>query len=175
MRAIRMFFPDSGRRVAMTNFTTTGLMVAGPGAGEPRWIGSSRITIKATAGQTHGGFGLIVSEVTRDASSPLHIHHTADESMWVVSGLVRVRCGEDEFTLAPGGFAFLPRGVPHTFIAEEDTTMLGLVSPGGTEAFFAEGGPVATTATPPPPDLERLQRAAERNQCEFVGPPLSPA
>jgi hypothetical protein len=69
----------------MTNFTTTGLMVAGPGEGEPRWIGSSRITIKATAGQTHGGFGLIVSEVRRDASSPMHIHHTADESMWVVS------------------------------------------------------------------------------------------
>ncbi|HEY4701884.1 MAG TPA: hypothetical protein VIH64_08345, partial [Streptosporangiaceae bacterium] len=66
-------------------------------------------------------------------------------------------------------------GVPHTFIAEEDTTMLGLVSPGGTEAFFTEGGPVATTATPPPPDLERLLRAAEQNQCEFVGPPLSPA
>ena len=124
---------------------------------------------------THGGFGLIVSEVTRDASSPMHIHHTADESMWVVSGLVRVRCGEDEFTLAAGAFAFLPRGVPHTFIAEEDTTMLGLVSPGGSEAFFAEGGPVATTATPPPPDLERLQRAAERNRCEFVEPPLSPA
>ena len=159
----------------MTNFTTTGLMVAEPGAGEPRWIGSSRITIKATAGQTHGGFGLIVSEVRRDASSPLHIHHTADESMWMVSGLVRVRCGEDEFPLAEGAFAFLPRGVPHTFIAEEDTTMLGLVSPGGTEAFFIEGGPVATSATPPPPDLERLQRAAERNQCEFVGPPLTPA
>ena len=122
----------------MTNFTTTGLMVTGPGEREPRWIGSSRITIKATAGQTQGGFGLIVSEVKRDVSSPMHIHHTADESMWVVSGLVRVRCGEDEFPLAAGAFAFLPRGVPHTFIAEQDTTLLGLVSPGGTEAFFTK-------------------------------------
>ena len=159
----------------MTKFTTTGLVVAEPGEGEPRWIGSSRVTIKATAAQTRGGFGLIVSEVKQDASSPMHIHHTADESMWVVSGLVRVRCGEDEFPRAEGGFAFLPRGVPHTFIAEEDTTMLGLVSPGGTEAFFTEGGPVATSDTPPPPDLERLQRAAEHHQCEFTGPPLSPA
>jgi quercetin dioxygenase-like cupin family protein len=159
----------------MTTFTTQGLFVAEPDEGEPRWIGASRITTKATAGQTSGGFGLIVSEVKRDASSPLHIHHTADESMWVISGLVRVRCGDDEFSLAPGDFAFLPRGVPHTFIAEEDTAMLGLVTPGGTEAFFTEGGPVATSATPPPPDLERLQRAAEHHQCEFVGPPLSPA
>jgi quercetin dioxygenase-like cupin family protein len=159
----------------MSRFSTDGLTVVAAGAGEARWIGSSRITMKATAGQTRGGFGLIVSEVARDASSPLHIHHTADESMWVVSGLVRVRCGDDEFSLAPGDFAFLPRGVPHTFIAEEDTAMLGLVTPGGTEAFFTEGGPVATSATPPPPDLERLQRAAEHHQCEFVGPPLSPA
>ncbi len=88
---------------------------------------------------------------------------------------MRVRCGDDEFPLAAGAFAFLPRGVPHTFIAEEDTAMLGLITPGGTEAFFAEGGPVATSATPPPPDLERLQRAAGHNQCEFVGPPLSPS
>jgi quercetin dioxygenase-like cupin family protein len=158
----------------MTSYTTKGLFVAEPGAGEPHWIGSSRITTKATAGQTGGGFGLIVSEVARDASSPLHIHHTADESMWVLSGRVRVRCGDDEFPLAAGGFAFLPRGVPHTFIAEQDTTMLGLVSPGGTEAFFVEGGPVATSATPPPPDRERLQRAAEQNGCEFVGPPMPP-
>lgn len=159
----------------MTNYTTEGLVVVTPGEGEPRWIGASRITTKATAAQTGGGFGLIVSEVTQDTSSPMHIHHTADESMWVISGRVRVRCGDDEFPLAAGGFAFLPRGVPHTFIAEEDTAMLGLVSPGGTEAFFTEGGPVATSDTPPPPDLERLVRAAEKYQCEFTGPPLSPA
>jgi len=158
----------------MTRYTTEGLLVVEPGAGEPHWIGASRITTKATAEQTQGAFGLIVSEVDRDASSPLHIHHSADESMWVLAGRVRVRCGDDEFPLAAGGFAFLPRGVPHTFIAEEETAMLGLVSPGGSEAFFIEGGPVANEATPPPPDLDRLQRAAERHQCEFVGPPLAP-
>jgi len=31
--------------------------------------------------------------------------------------------------------------VPHTFLAEEDTTMLGLITPGGTEGYFVEGGP----------------------------------
>src|ERR1700759_5317720 len=171
-----MFFGEAdGERVGRDSFTTRGLLVVEAGAGEPGWIGASRITPKVTAGQTHGGFGLIVSEVTRDTSSPLHIHHTADESMWVMSGRVRVRCGDDEFPLAAGAFAFLPRGVPHTFIAEEDTAMLGLVTPGGTEAFFTEGGPVATSATPPPPDLERLQRAAEHHQCDFVGPPMTPA
>jgi len=156
----------------MTYAMTEGLLIVPAGAGEPRWIGSSRITIKAQAAQTRGGYGLILSETCRGASPPLHIHHTADEAMWVISGRIRVRCGDHEFTLEPGGFALLPRGVPHTFLAEEDTTMLGLLTPGGTEAYFA-AGPIATSPTPPPIDAERLQRAAEENECEFVGPPMT--
>jgi hypothetical protein len=101
-------FSLSGQRGGMTSYTTEGLVVAEPGEGEPRWIGASRITTKVTGGQTHGGFGLIVSEVTRDTSSPLHIHHTADESMWVVPGrdrgvLHRGRAGRDVGDPAPAG------------------------------------------------------------------------
>jgi quercetin dioxygenase-like cupin family protein len=158
----------------MTEFTTSGLHVVPAGQGEPHWIGSSRITLKATAAQTAGGYGLIVSEVARGASAPLHVHHTAEEGIWVISGRILVRCGAEQFTLGPGGYASLPRGVAHTFLAEQDTTMLGLVTPGGTESYFAEGGPVATSATPPPPDLDRLRQAAEKYQCEIVGPPLTP-
>src|SRR6201999_2450222 len=139
----------------MGSFTTRGLLVVEAVAGEPRWIAASRITTKATAGQTHGGFGLIVSEVTRDTSSPLHIHHTADESMWVVSGRVRVRCGEDEFPLAAGGAAHVhrrgghgharagqpgrDRGVLHRGRAGRD---LGHPSPAGPGAIGAGGGEV---------------------------------
>ena len=156
----------------VTDVVTNGLLVVSPSDGEARWSGTSRITVKARAAQTQGAFGLILSETTRGSSPPLHIHHTADEGIWVISGRIRVRCGEDEFTLVAGGFALLPRGVPHTFISEEDTTMLGLLTPGGTEAFF-DAGPLVTSLTPPPVDAERMQRAAEENECEFVGPPLT--
>jgi quercetin dioxygenase-like cupin family protein len=157
----------------MTDFTTEGLVVVLPGGGEPRWVGASRITLKVTAAQTNGRYGLMVSEAARGTSPPLHVHHTADEAIWVVSGRVSVRCGDDEFTLAAGGFTLLPGGVPHTFLAEEDTTMLGIISPGGTEAFFVEAGPVATAVNPPTPDLQRMEQAAQKYQCEFVGPPLT--
>jgi hypothetical protein len=63
--------------------------------------------------------------------------------------------------------------VPHTFIAEQDTTMLGMVTPGGTEAFYVEGGPVADGPEPPPIDMERMQAAARAHDCELVGPPLT--
>ena len=42
----------------MTDVTTKGLIVVPAGDGEPHWIGSSRITVKATAAQTNGGYGL---------------------------------------------------------------------------------------------------------------------
>lgn len=156
----------------MTDVVTEGLVVVLPDEGEARWSSTSRITVKARAAQTHGAFGLILSETTRGSSPPLHIHHTAEEGIWVISGRIRVRCGADEFTLAAGGFTLLPRGVPHTFISEEDTTMLGLLTPGGTEALF-DAGPPVTSLTPPPVDAERMQRAADENDCEFVGPPLT--
>ena len=83
--------------------------------------------MKARAAQTHAAFGLILCETTRGSSPPLHVHHTADEAIWAISGRIRVRCGEDEFALEAGGFTLLPRGVPHTFVSEQDTTMLRLL------------------------------------------------
>ena len=156
----------------VTAVETVGLVVVSPGDGQPRWSGTSRITVKARAAQTQGAFGLILCETTRGSSPPLHIHHTADEAIWVISGRIRVRCGEDEFTLEPGAFALLPRGVPHTFVSEQETTMLGLLTPGGTEAFF-DAGPPVTSLTPPPVDGERMQRAAAENDNQLVGPPLT--
>jgi quercetin dioxygenase-like cupin family protein len=157
----------------MSNPSTAGLVVVGADEGEARWVGASRITMKATAEQTNGGFGLVTSEVAQGTSPPLHIHHTADEAVWVLSGRIRVRCGDDEVVLEPGGFVFLPRGIPHTFLAEQDSVMLGLLSPGGTEAFYLDAGLPVTGSTPPPPDPARMERAAAQHACEFVGPPLN--
>ena len=156
----------------MDGFTTDGLSVVAAEEGERRWIGTSLITTKLTAAHTSGGYGLIISKVARGAGSPLHVHHTADEGILLLSGRVRVRCGEDEFTLAPGDYTHLPRGVPHAFMPEEDSEMVGLVAPGGTEAFYEQAGPVATDLTPPPIDRERMARAAEQNECEILGPGL---
>jgi quercetin dioxygenase-like cupin family protein len=157
----------------MSTLNTPGLVVVGADQGDVRWVGASRITMKATAAQTNAAFGLVTSEVTEGTSPPLHIHHTADEAIWVLSGELRVRCGDDELTLAPGAFALLPRGVPHTFLALRDSMMLGLLSPGGTEAFYVDAGVPAIGDTPPPPDVARMERAAAQHHCEFVGPPLS--
>jgi hypothetical protein len=98
----------------------------------------------------------------------------------VLEGRLRFRAGDEEFEGGPGSFVFLPRDVPHTFIVEgdEDAHMLTLLTPGGGEGFFLDGGrtPEGPGLPPPgPPDVPKLQQVASLYGAEIVGPPLVPS
>jgi quercetin dioxygenase-like cupin family protein len=151
-----------------------------PGEGEATWFLSNRMTIKATAEATGGAFGLVESLIAPGASPPLHVHHDEDESFYVLEGEITFRCGAQTYTGGPGTFVFLPRDVPHTFVVEGDAParLLTLLTPGGSERFFVDGGrPPETEGLPPagPPDIEKLRRVAANYGNEIVGPPMRPA
>lgn len=152
--------------------------VLGPGEGTPVWFLDNLMVVKATAQTTNGAFGLLESIVPPGASPPMHIHHREDEAFWVLEGTLTIVCGGRSYHAPAGSFAFLPRGVPHTFRVVSDTParMLTLLTPGGGEEFFVEGGRPAEGSTLPErsrPDIDRLRQVAERFGSEFVGPPLS--
>ena len=154
-----------------------GAVFAPPGVGEDTWFLQNRMTIKATAEETGGAFGLLESWIAVGSSPPLHIHRREDESFWVIEGRIRFRCADEEFVAEAGSFVFLPRDVPHTFIVEGEQTahVLTLVTPGGMERFFVDGGrvPEGPGLPPPgPPDIARLKEAAELYGSEIIGPPL---
>jgi mannose-6-phosphate isomerase-like protein (cupin superfamily) len=154
------------------------LLVVGPDDGDAFCVGGHKVTIEADAARTDGHYGLIVSRASAGSSPPPHIHHGVDEGVYVVSGQVRFRCGDRDFTLGPGSFTLLPREVPHSFlvVGEEDAVMVGLLSPGGSERYFADIGEPATgpAPVPGPPDPEAVRRAGEHwNTESVVGPPLS--
>jgi mannose-6-phosphate isomerase-like protein (cupin superfamily) len=108
---------------------------------------------------------------------PLHIHHAEDELLSIIEGTVRIVCGDTDETVGPGGFAYLPRGVPHTFWVqgEEPARMLAIFTPGGIEQMFVESGVPTTTAQlpegdgTPPGGLEAL---TARFNVDHIGPPL---
>src|SRR4051794_6632088 len=112
------------------------------GEGEETWFQPNRMTIKATAEVTGGAYGLVEAWIRAGSSPPLHVHHREDEAFFVLAGQVRFHCAGRDIVAGPGAFVFLPRDVPHTFIVEgdEDARMLTLLSPGGGERFFLEGG-----------------------------------
>lgn len=147
--------------------------------GRAIWFLANRMTIKATGASTGGAFGLVESLIAPGFSPPLHVHHREDESFWVLEGEVTMRCGDRSFRAGPGSFVFLPRDVPHTFVVEGETParMLTLLTPGGGEGVFIEGGrPAESDGLPPPapPDIEKLKRVTERFGAEIVGPPMAP-
>jgi len=147
--------------------------------GRAIWFLSNRMTIKATSASTGGAFGLVESLIAPGFSPPLHVHHREDESFWVLEGELTMRCGDRSFRAGPGSFVFLPRDVPHTFVVEGDVParMLTLLTPGGGEGVFIEGGrPAEEEGLPPagPPDIEKLKRVSERFGAEIVGPPMAP-
>ena len=150
-----------------------------PGEGPVIWFLRNRITIKATARSTGGAYGLVESLIAPGFSPPLHVHHREDEAFWLLEGEVSMRCGDRTFRAGPGAFVFLPRDVPHTFVVEGDVParMLTLLTPGGGEGVFIEGGrPAEGDGLPPatPPDIEALKRVSERYGAEIVGPPMAP-
>jgi quercetin dioxygenase-like cupin family protein len=160
-------------------------MVAAPfsataGVGETTWFLQNRMTIKATAETTGGAYGLVESWIPAGASPPLHIHRREDEAFWVFEGRVRFRCGGEDITAGPHSFVFLPRDVPHTFVVEGDENdhNLTLLTPGGGERFFLDGGRAPEgPGLPPPgaPDIEKLKRVAPLYGMEIIGPPLTGA
>lgn len=156
----------------------TSAVAMNAGEGTPIWFLGNLMVVKATAASTNGAYGLLESWVRAGSSPPLHVHHREDETFWILEGSLTVRCGDEIFTAGPGSYVFLPRGVPHTFRVEGDAPahMLTMLTPGGGEAFFVEGGRPAESATLPPParpGLVRLERVAHEFGSEFVGPPLA--
>jgi mannose-6-phosphate isomerase-like protein (cupin superfamily) len=108
---------------------------------------------------------------------PLHVHRAEDELLQILEGTIRIVCGDTDVVVGPGGFAYLPRGVPHTFWVQGDqpARMLAIFTPGGVEGMFVKSGvPSATGQLPegdgtPPGALEAL---TARYDVEHIGPPL---
>jgi quercetin dioxygenase-like cupin family protein len=95
--------------------------------------------VLADAGATGGALG--VADMTIDAghSSPRHVHPNEDEAFYVLTGTVDFTCGADRARVTTGGFAHLPRAVPHTFVGVAPRSrVLVLFVPAGLEAAFAE-------------------------------------
>jgi|SRR5215471_2062254 len=152
----------------------------GPNEGPTVWFLRNRVTVKATAQTTGGAYGLIESWIAPGFSPPLHVHHAEDEAFYVLEGELTMRCGDRTFRAKPGAFVFLPRDVPHTFVVEGEAParMLTLLSPGGCEAMFVEGGRLPEhDGLPPatPPDVEALKQLSLRYRSEIVGPPMTPS
>ena len=112
--------------------------------GEDFWLFGALATIKISAEDTAGQYCVIDVEVPPGVGSPLHVHHDEDEWFFVHEGECEVYIGEAHLTLAAGGFAFAPKGVPHTFFGgPHGGKMVGREGGGKGEALTLAAGELA--------------------------------
>lgn len=146
------------------------------GEGEKLWFsGGGVFTMKATSAETGGAFFALEDRLVRGKTTPLHIHPDEDDTVYVLDGEIVVHIDGHEEVLGKGGFFFAPRGVPHAFMVTSETAhILAWQTPGTGEAFYREiSDPVGSDdAADRPPDIARLQAAAERSpSIVILGPP----
>ncbi|MEA2418120.1 MAG: hypothetical protein QOE60_326 [Thermoleophilaceae bacterium] len=134
--------------------------------------------IKARAEDTGGEYGVPEAPFHHQGfGPPLHVHSREDEAFYVLEGQIRFRQGDDELVGGPGAWVWGPRGVPHAFKVEsKGARALVMVTPGGFERMFEEGGVPATQSAEPPDehyDPEAAIAISKRFGFEVVGPQLS--
>lgn len=133
------------------------------GTGASYWGPGGLMTFIITGKDTGGAFFLAEMSVLPGGGPPPHIHSREDESFHVLEGTLTVRVGENTITASAGDFAFLPRGIAHSFKNNGDVTAkaMVLVTPAGLENYFAEVFDPATdrSVAPPPPGKELIARA----------------
>ncbi len=153
----------------------------GKNEGEAFWLLGMLEIVKIGGEATNGEYGLLEITVRAGEGSPWHVHPEEDEWFYVLEGSFTVYVGEERLSLPAGSFAFAPKGVPHTFIADAPDGGKALVGfqPFHFEGFLREVGvPAPELVLPPPlttpPDMARLIAIAARNGMEILGPPGPP-
>jgi uncharacterized cupin superfamily protein len=139
------------------------------------WMLNSLRVERATGEDTGGQYAVFETWVTPDSNPPPHVHAHEDEAFLVLEGSVDVVVDGVVTSVGPGGFAYGPRGVAHTYMTTSDVArMLVITSPSGSERFFrAVGTPAETMTIPPPqaPDVASVMRIAAEHGITILLPP----
>ena len=132
--------------------------------GLPTWI-------KADRSITGGRFSLVEQVIPAGFESPWHVHHSEDESFYVLEGEMTVIVGDTRVRLTKGDLGFGPRGISHGFRIEgRSPARIMLMTNGSDFADFVGETSALVNAPPAPPDMALLVAAAERHNLQILGP-----
>ena len=143
-----------------------GLSVANPVGGD--------LTFKLMANESGGRMTAVETVAAPGQGPPLHVHRDQDEVIYVLEGALRVKLGDELIEAAPGAFAFIPRGVPHTWQSVGAARFLVTLTPAspGFEQLFLRYAELAAEER----GVEAFAwLAVETGALEVVGPPLQRA
>ncbi|QSJ20510.1 cupin domain-containing protein [Nostoc sp. UHCC 0702] len=99
-------------------------------------------TLLAEGKDTGGTYGLVEALMQPQSSVALHIHDQMDEAHYILEGEIEYQLDQQTMVATSGTFIRLPKGEYHGFknIGTKPAKILYLLTPGGSEQFFAEVG-----------------------------------
>ena len=136
--------PDGEEVEMATTGTGTGVVFRPAGEGPAVWSMGMLFERVLGATESGGGMGLALITQAPGSATPLHVHHRESEAFFLLEGSMTYRAGEDVFKLEPGGFIYLPSGLPHAFriTGVSPTRFLALATPAALLSLYEEiGGP----------------------------------
>lgn len=130
------------------------------------------LIFKLTGNETGGALDYFIVQVAPHGGPPLHVHHQQDETIHVLKGRFKVRVGEQTAILEEGGFAWMPKGVPHAFLnlTGDPAEVIVVYVPGGGHHFYEELGPLTRSANP---DRSAIAECFKRHGMALLGGPLT--
>jgi quercetin dioxygenase-like cupin family protein len=132
------------------------------------------VDVLVPAEETTGAFSLLRIANPAGCWTPPHLHRNEDETVFVLSGTLRVETEERAMDVGPGQAIVLPRGRPHRLgnPGAQEAHFLVLCTPGGFDAFvraagrpMPDNGPAMDEA-----DIARLIQAAPCHGIELLAP-----
>lgn len=107
-----------------------------PASGRPKL--PPAFAVKASTDDAEGRFSLL--EVTVARPIPRHVHHTADEAIYVLEGRLGIEFDGTHHVAGKGAFTLLPHGVPHALSPASDPPprVVQISSPGGWEQYLED-------------------------------------
>ncbi len=161
----------------MSSSTIDSVVARAAGTGAATWS-MGGLFERLVSGVETGG-QLAASLVTQPAgiATPLHVHTREAEAWYLLEGTLTYQAGGERVELEPGGFIYLPRGVPHAFRTTSVVRYLGLTLPGELMDLYDEVGSPALERRLPDggvtgDDVARWLAAATGYGLRVVGPPI---
>jgi quercetin dioxygenase-like cupin family protein len=151
-----------------------GPQILSEGEGPAYWFLNTLSTLKATVASTGGAFSLVHSVAPGGHATPYHRHHDEDEAFYVLDGAYTFILDGRKTVLGPGGYIFLPHGVPHGIRVNgpEPATMLILAGAGfvGMMEEMSEPAKERVLPVPTQPDIAKLTRLCAKYGIDILGP-----
>jgi len=123
-----------------------------------------RQVLKLTGKDTEGRLTVIMQELPKGAGVPMHNHELEDENFQIIEGEIEVVTGNKIYRLKSGDTIYLPKNVPHSLKAIEDSKLKINLVPSGIECMFEE----LDFLPQGPPDFEKVTEICKRYGVTFI-------